>query len=75
MIARKPRPAPRPALAGGTRAGAKPKGALRRVARGTLFAVTFTAAQLSEEASFFGGKLFDASLVDRLHTTLTRYHE
>jgi hypothetical protein len=49
---------------------------LSRMARGALLAMGLTAAQLGEEADFFGDKVFSRNLVDRLHSTaLTRYHE
>lgn len=54
----------------------KRPGKLSRITRGAVLAVSFTAAQLSEKADFFGEKIFHRNLVDRLHSTsLTRYHE
>ncbi|MEO7412536.1 MAG: hypothetical protein ABIZ81_04195 [Opitutaceae bacterium] len=49
---------------------------LSQITRSALLAVGLTAAQLSEEADFFGEKIFHRNLVDRLHSTsLTRYHD
>jgi hypothetical protein len=49
---------------------------LSQMTRGALLAVGLTAAQLTEEAEFFGEKFFHRNLVDRLQaTSLTRYHE
>ena len=56
-------------------AGPKRKGRLGRVTRGTLLAVGLTAAQLADEAAFFGDKIFRRNLIDRLRPTITRYHE
>jgi hypothetical protein len=55
---------------------AKSRALVRRVAQGTLLAVTLASAQIdSEESTPERKRLFDAGLLDRLRAPITRYHE
>jgi len=47
----------------------------RRMAQGTLLAVTLAASQMDTEKVSEKKRLFDPSLVARLRAPLTRYHE
>ena len=48
---------------------------VRRVARGALLAVGFTALQFFGEDAAAEGRLFDHRVVDSLQAPLTHYHE
>lgn len=50
-------------------------GLVRRVTRGTLFAVGLTAVQFVSPEAGQKWELFDSGLVDSLHAPLTRFHE
>jgi hypothetical protein len=55
---------------------AKKKGRLvRRVARGALLAVSFSALQFFVEDTTESKRLFDNRMVDTLREPLTHYHE
>ena len=54
---------------------AKSRTIVRRVAQGTLFAVTIATARLDVEELGEKKRLFDAGLLDRLRAPITRYHE
>ena len=55
---------------------AKKKGRLvRRVARGALLAMSFSALQYFTEDSAETKRLFDSRVVDSLRAPLTHYHE
>ena len=54
---------------------ARKRALVRRMAQGTLLAVTLAATQLDVEESGQKWRLFDSGLLDRLHMPLTRYHE
>ena len=54
---------------------ARKRALVRRMAQGTLLAVTLAATQLDIEESGQKWRLFDSGLLDRLHMPLTRYHE
>lgn len=48
---------------------------VRRVARGALLAVSFTALQFFSEDTTESKRLFDSRTVDNLREPLTHYHE
>ena len=55
---------------------AKKKGRLvRRVARGALLAMSFSALQYFSEDATESKRLFDSRMVDSLRAPLTHYHE
>lgn len=57
-----------------TRLPARPAGIVRRMTHGALLVMGLKAAQLvAEESMMF--RVFDPTLVDRLRTPLTRYHD
>lgn len=53
----------------------KSRAIVRRVAQGTLLAVTLAATQADTEETPERKRLFDVGLVDRLRAPLTRIHE
>ena len=53
----------------------KSRAIVRRVAQGTLLAVTLAATQSDRSETLERKRLFDAGLVDRLRAPLTRIHE
>jgi hypothetical protein len=54
---------------------AKSRAIARRMAQGTLLAVTLATAQLDTEEMPERKRLFDPGLLDRLRAPITRYHE
>ncbi len=48
---------------------------VRRVAQGTLLAMTIVTARIDTEEVGEKKRLFDSGLIDRLRAPLTRYHE
>ena len=48
---------------------------VRRVARGALLAVSFSALQFFSEDAMESKRLFDSRTVDNLRAPLTHYHE
>jgi predicted SnoaL-like aldol condensation-catalyzing enzyme len=54
---------------------AKSRRIVRRMAQGTLLAVTLAATQSDTEETPDKKRLFDAGLLDRLRAPLTRIHE
>lgn len=66
----------KPSLRGSRTPFAKKKGRLvRRVARGALLAVSFSALQYFSEDNAESKRLFDSRVVDNLRAPLTHYHE
>ena len=53
----------------------KGRAIVRRMAQGTLLAVTLVAAQIDTEDMSQKKRLFSAGLLDRLRAPITRYHE
>lgn len=53
----------------------KSRAMVRRVAQGTLLAVTIATTRFDNEELGEKKRLFDASLLDRLRAPITRYHE
>jgi hypothetical protein len=54
---------------------AKSRVIARRMAQGTLLAVTIATARFDTEEPVEKKRLFDAGLLDRLRVPITRYHE
>lgn len=53
----------------------KSRAIVRRMAQGTLLAVTIATTRLDTEEPGERKRLFDAGLLDRLRVPVTRYHE
>ena len=53
----------------------KQRALVRRVAQGTLLAMTIVTARIDTEEIGEKKRLFDSGLIDRLRAPLTRYHE
>ncbi len=53
----------------------KSRAMVRRVAQGTLLAVTIATTRFDNEELGDNKRLFDAGLLDRLRAPITRYHE
>ena len=54
---------------------ARKRALVRRMAQGTLLAVTLAAARFDVEEPGQKRRLFDSGLLDRLSVPLSRYHE
>lgn len=54
---------------------AKSRRMVRRVAQGTLLAMTIATARIDGEELGENKRLFSAGLLDRLRAPITRYHE
>jgi hypothetical protein len=78
MTARKKHPGG-PESSAGKKTTSKParrrRHLIRRLAHSTLFAAGLALAQFGDAKDEIETSLFDPTLVDRLHVTITRHHE